>query len=127
MKKITGIILAAVFALAASGVWAQQVSVAKLAVGTGLKKEVLQGEASSFAASVGGVYCQATLSVKTGAKFTLVWKLGGVVVGQTQIQAPKDMKAYSFTAYRRVGLGKWTVELLDGAGQSLSSLDFTVS
>jgi len=127
MRKLTGVILAAAFALAVPAAFAQEVSVAKLAVGTGLKKEVLQGEATAFASSVRGVYCQATLDVKAGAKFTLVWKHNSVETGQTQLQAPKATKAYVFTGYKRVRPGAWTVELLDGAGLVLSTLAFTVS
>ena len=125
MKKIAGITLA-LLALSAGLALAQQITVAKLAVGTDIKKDELIGQAKSFSAEIPGVYCWAKLSVQAGTKLKLVWTLNKVPVNQSVMEIPKTSDSYIFTAFRRVSPGSWTVELQDGTDQTLAQTAFKV-
>ena len=101
------------------------VTVEGMAIGTAIQDKELLGEAASFDASIGKVYCWTPVRAKivpTAIKH--VWYLDGEKVAEVplDIHYPRT-RTWS---NKNIGPGQWKVEAVDAAGEVLRSVEFTV-
>ena len=101
------------------------VKVEKILVATAVENREATGEATTFGAEVSQVYCWTKLAVaEPPAKVKFVWSLGGKQV----YEHPLDIKSSGrWWAAKKVQAGSWKVEVQTENGESLGSVEFTVS
>ncbi|NLO91840.1 MAG: DUF2914 domain-containing protein [Elusimicrobia bacterium] len=131
MKKLIAIALLSAFAWGAAPAMAQEqpaaLTVSGLAVGTGIKNGAIVGQAETFSAAAGTVYCLAKVTAQAGVSVKVVWKYASKTVGESKIQFPGAVTNFDLSALKRIGPGSWSVEVQDAAGTVLSSVSFTVT
>jgi len=100
------------------------VKVEKIVVAAGMENREATGEATTFGADVGQVYCWTKLTVSEApAKVKYVWSLDGKQVHEY----PLDIKSSGrWWAAKNVQTGSWKVEVQSESGESLGSVEFTV-
>ena len=101
------------------------VKVEKIVVAAGVENREAAGEATTFGADVGQVYCWTKLAVaEPPAKVKYVWSLDGKQV----YEHPLDIKSSGrWWASKKVQTGSWKVEVQSENGEGLGSVEFTVS
>lgn len=104
---------------------AAAVKVEKIVVATGVENREATGEATTFGADAGQVYCWTKLTVSDApAKVKFVWSKDGKQV----YEHPLDIKSSGrWWASKKVQPGAWKVEVQSENGDSLGSVEFTVS
>ncbi|MCX5795860.1 MAG: DUF2914 domain-containing protein [Elusimicrobia bacterium] len=101
------------------------VKVEKILVATGVENREATGEATTFGAEVGQVYCWTKLAVtEPPAKVKYVWSMSGKPVYEHPIEIKTSGRWW---ASKKVQPGSWKVELQSESGESLGSVEFTVS
>lgn len=102
------------------------VTVEKMAIGTGIKDRELQGEAVTFDAAIGRIYCWTRLKGATlPAAVKHVWHLDGKKV--FEISLPVNFPRTRTWSTKSVRPGAWKVEVLTESGEVLQSVEFTVT
>ena len=100
------------------------VKVEKIVVATGVENREATGEATTFGADVGQVYCWTKLTVaETPAKIKYVWSMGGKQVHEFPLDITSPGRWW---AAKKVQTGSWKVEVQSESGESLGSVEFTV-
>ena len=101
------------------------VKVEKIVVAASVENREAVGEAVSFGPETGTVSCWTKLTVaEPPAKVKFVWSLGGKQV----YEHPLDIKTSGrWWAAKKVTPGAWKVEVQSEDGQSLGSVEFTVT
>jgi hypothetical protein len=100
------------------------VKLEKIVAAAGVENREATGEATSFGADVGQVYCWTKLSIgDSPAKIKYVWSKDGKQVHEHQADIASSGRWWSA---KKVQAGSWKVEVVTESGESLGSVDFTV-
>jgi hypothetical protein len=102
------------------------VAIVKMAVGHAVQEREIVGEAASFDASVGRLYCWTKVKAETvPAGIKHVWYLGGKKVAEV----PLAVKARSVRTWssKSIAPGAWKVEAQAEGGEVLQSAEFAVT
>jgi hypothetical protein len=104
---------------------AAAVKVDKIVVAAGVENREATGEATTFGADVGQIYCWTKITVTDApAKIKYVWTKDGKQI----YEHPLDIKSSGrWWASKKVQPGAWKVDVQSESGESLGSVEFTVS
>jgi len=110
---------------AAAGGGGTEIMAAK--VGTGVTNRELDGEASTFKADVGKVYCWMKVKGEVGTKVTHAWFKGTEEMGKVELELKHSvMRTWSAKTITPEMKGDWRVDIIGPDGSVLQSLKFTV-
>lgn len=107
---------------------AANIEVEEAAVGTGVEDRILQGASFSFKSDVGKVYFHTTLKGNFGeTEVQHVWKHEGEEVAKVTLKVKgPTWRTWSSKTIPEAATGNWTVAVVDGAGNSLKEVAFTI-
>ena len=109
----------------AAGVSGTEVMAAK--VGTGVTNRELDGEASTFKADVGKVFCWMKVKGEVGSKVTHAWFKGTEEMGKVELEIKYPVtRTWSAKTITPEMKGDWRVDIVGADGTVLQSLKFTV-
>ncbi|MFB0525899.1 MAG: DUF2914 domain-containing protein [bacterium] len=98
-------------------------------LGTAVEERELIGEASTFPPSVGKVYCWTFVSgAEEPREITHVWYYG--VEKMAEVVLPVKYPGYRTWSYKTIlpeWKGRWSVEILDEAGNKLDSIALEIA
>ena len=131
LPAVTVMVLAASLLLGAAAASAQQEAVtAELAFGTGVERadRTLTGEAESFGAEVGKVFCLArVVGAPAETEIIFAWYHEGKTMARVPLTVRSaDFRTWSSKNIMPAWTGAWEVKLLDDTGRVLASGSFTV-
>jgi|GEM_PF-2253341 len=98
------------------------------ALGTGVENRALIGEASEFSADVGRVYCLITVTgAEQPTEVTHVWYYKNQEKARTELSIKyKKHRTWSYKTIHPQHIGDWRVDVVDTAGNVLTSFPFVV-
>ncbi len=106
---------------------AEGIAVAEAKVGTGVEGLELQGEAASFPASVGKVYCWTRITGGAGQEVAHAWYKDGAKVAEVKLALRyASVRTYSYKNLGDEPKGAWKVDVLGPDGAVLGTVEFKV-
>jgi len=98
-------------------------------LGTGVEEKQLMGEAFVFPPSVGKVYCWTCVrGVDEPTEITHVWYYGEKKMAEVVLPVKyPNHRTWSYKTVLPEWIGKWSVEVLDEAGNKLGSIAFEIA
>ena len=105
---------------------AQQVSVEGAAICTGVADREAVDPGTSFAVSVGRLYCYSKIAgIQESTEIVHVWYFGEVERARVSLGVnPPAWRTYSSKIIQAHEIGSWRVEIFDAAGNLLETLKF---
>ena len=103
----------------------KSIQIEKMVIGTAIDNHELTGAAQEFNASVSRLYCWTKVNAQeVPTSITHVWYADD----KKEAEVPLNIKSSSMRTWssKSVWPGQWKVEAVDGAGNVLSSVEFTV-
>ncbi len=95
--------------------------------GTGVKDRTLVGEATSFKADVGKVYCWTKVEGPEDSEIKHVWYRGDQKVSEVVLKLKfKSVRTWSFKTIPADGTGDWKVDVVGPKGSVVKSLTFKI-
>jgi hypothetical protein len=106
---------------------ASDIAVAEAKVGTGVEGLELQGEAASFPATVGKVYCWTRITGGAGQEIAHAWYKDGAKVAEVKLGLRfASVRTYSYKNLGPEAKGAWKVDVLGPDGTVLKTVEFKV-
>ncbi len=103
------------------------IAVAAAKVGTAVEERELSGEATSFPATVGKVYCWTKVTGGAGEEITHAWYHEGKVTSEVKLALKfPSVRTYSSKTIPPEMKGAWRVDVLGPDGAVLKSIEFKV-
>jgi hypothetical protein len=104
-----------------------EMQVEKIGVGTGIQEKELVGADSTFASSVGKVYCFSKILGAEGKEVEQVWYHNDKEVNRVKIAVKyPSYRCWSYKTIQPNQTGTWRVEVVDNEGKVLKSISFTI-
>ena len=100
---------------------------AEIKLGTGIEKMNILGEAAAFPANGKDVFCWTRIKgAKTPTKVTHIWSFEGKESAKVEL----EVKSFSWRTWSSRTIlpewnGKWKVAIVDAAGKTIGSAEFT--
>jgi hypothetical protein len=119
---------AAAAAVAPQPAAAQAITVAEAKVGTGIESLELVGEATTFPAGIGKVYCWTKVTGGAGQSIVHAWYFNGAKLsGMTLPLRYDSVRTYSYKSITAELKGAWKVEISGPDGAVLKTVEFQVT
>lgn len=107
---------------------AQAITVAEAKVGTGIESLELVGEATTFPAGIGKVYCWTKVTGGAGQSIGHAWYFNGAKLsGMTLPLRYDSVRTYSYKSITAELKGAWKVEISGPDGAVLKTVEFQVT
>lgn len=130
MKKLLSVLFALLLVVMAVPLWAGSLSITELAVTTKVSKgKPIDAVHRISHRTVRALYCFSRTQTDDAAEtmITHVWSRGGQVMKETDLVVKgKRWRAYSTLPIDASSVGNWRVDVKDGAGTVIKSVEFRI-
>jgi hypothetical protein len=130
MKKLLSVLFALILVVVAVPLWAGSLSITELAVTTKVSKgKPIDAVHRISHHTVKALYCFSRVQTDDGAETMIkhVWSRGGQVMKETDLVVKgKRWRAYSTLPIDASSVGNWRVDVKDGAGTVIKSVEFRI-